>query len=85
MKNDKPNNFLKPLGIIVEGDSDKKFFSKICEHKDVALKNFQIEQVSPRGGKTGFFGKDFFYDTTNIERLIKIEKKTKENSSDLRC
>ncbi len=41
--------------IIVEGESDKKFFTELCAHSSVELEDFQIEKISVRGGKAEFF------------------------------
>lgn len=72
MKSNKTKNLLEPLGIIVEGESDKKFITALCKH--LGIENFQVEKISERGGKTDFFGKEWSFTTANIERLIAKEK-----------
>lgn len=75
MKNQQ-NIFEKEIGIIVEGESDKKFIFEICKKIGLSETKFQIEKISPRGGKTDFFGKEFEFTTKNIKNLI---DKTSEN------
>ena len=75
MKNEQ-NIFEKEIGIIVEGESDKKFIFEICKKVGLDEARFQIEKISPRGGKTDFFGKEFEFTTKNIKNLI---DKTSEN------
>lgn len=75
MKNEQ-NIFEKEIGIIVEGESDKKFIFEICKKVGLDEARFQIEKISPRGGKTDFFGKEFEFTIKNIKNLI---DKTSEN------
>jgi hypothetical protein len=70
MTNHTKQTLIEPIGILVEGESDKNFLSKICSLPEVSLKDVQIEKITPRGGKTGFFGKENFYEITQIERWI---------------
>jgi hypothetical protein len=75
MKNEQ-NIFEKEIGIIVEGESDKKFTFEICKKVGLDETRFQIEKISPRGGKTDFFGKEHEFTIKNIKNLI---DKTSEN------
>jgi hypothetical protein len=60
----------KEIGIIVEGESDKKLIFEICKKVGLDEARFQIEKISPRGGKTDFFGKEFEFNVKNIKNLI---------------
>ena len=70
------NIFEKEIGIIVEGESDKKFIFEICKKVGLDETKFQIEKISTRGGKTDFFGKEHEFTIKNIKNLI---DKTSEN------
>jgi hypothetical protein len=82
--------FQKPNCIIVEGQTDKKFFEHfikfICE-KEVQLNecDFEIKTISERGGKDDFYGKKYSYDTKNIESKIDVTNRINNHKILLVC